>query len=68
MRLAQQLMTTVGTLVVAVSGFYFGASSVSAALGVQRLAETGLSVIGIVPEQGPDEYHRLCYRFRRRVY
>jgi hypothetical protein len=30
-QLAQQLLTTIGTLVVAVAGFYFGASSVTAA-------------------------------------
>jgi hypothetical protein len=33
-RLAQQLFTTIGTLVVAVAGFYFGATAVSAARGV----------------------------------
>lgn len=32
-RLAQQLLTTVGTLVVAVSGFYFGSSSTSSLAG-----------------------------------
>ncbi len=33
-RLAQQLLTTVGTLVVAVAGFYFGTRAVAAARGV----------------------------------
>jgi len=33
-RLALQLLTTIGTLVVAVAGFYFGTSAVSAARGI----------------------------------
>jgi uncharacterized membrane protein len=35
-RIAQQLITTVGTLVVAVAGFYFGSSTVSSAMSSAR--------------------------------
>lgn len=43
-RLAQQLLTTVGTLVVAVAGFYFGSNSVSKAIDASAVA-TNASLI-----------------------
>jgi hypothetical protein len=44
-RLAQQLLTTVGTLVVAVAGFYFGSTSVSSAVAAVRGDQAGAEPI-----------------------
>jgi len=44
-RLAQQLLTTVGTLVVAVAGFYFGSRAVAAARGVAVSPEPSIKSI-----------------------
>lgn len=52
-KLAQQLFTTMSTLVVAVSAFYFGSSSVAAAQ--QRALTSGAAVpvlLKVVPERG----------------
>jgi hypothetical protein len=53
-RLAQQLLTTVGTLVVAVAGFYFGSTAVSSAVAaVQPSTSTLMPVIReIAPKEG----------------
>jgi hypothetical protein len=52
-RLAQQLLTTVGTLVVAVAGFYFGSSAVSsAAAAVRGLPAARPMIGGITPAEG----------------
>jgi hypothetical protein len=52
-RLAQQLITTVGTLVVAVAGFYFGSSAVSTAVAAERGAKSSHPTIkSIQPTAG----------------
>jgi hypothetical protein len=51
-RLATQLLTTVGTLVVAVAGFYFGSSSVSSAIAAVRPTTVQPTMAGIEPQQG----------------
>jgi hypothetical protein len=45
MRLSQQLITTVGTLVVAVAGFYFGSTAVSSAAAAVRGDQAGAEPI-----------------------
>lgn len=52
-RLAQQLLTTVGTLVVAVAGFYFGSTTVSSA--VASVQETNISREPTIKEISPNE-------------
>lgn len=49
-RLAQQLITTIGTLVVAVAGFYFGSSSVAAAQ--MAIAVSHPVIKDIIPREG----------------
>jgi hypothetical protein len=44
-RVAQQLITTVGTLVVAVAGFYFGSSAVSTAVAAEPGAKSSHPII-----------------------
>jgi hypothetical protein len=52
-RLAQQLLTTVGTLVVAVAGFYFGSSAVSSAVAaVQGTTATNPAITDVTPKEG----------------
>lgn len=54
-RLAQQLVTTVATLVVAVAGFYFGATNVHAALEQHDKASTASTaplIRNITPDNG----------------
>lgn len=48
-RLAQQILTTVGTLVVAVAGFYFGSSAVAAGRAVAGFA--GLTIDSVSPDK-----------------
>lgn len=56
-RLAQQLVTTIGTLVVAVAGFYFGSSAVaSAASAVRGAAATGPVIEKIDPAEGQQHH------------
>ena len=53
MRLSQQLITTVGTLVVAVAGFYFGSTAVtSAAAAVRGQAGTEPVITTVTPVTG----------------
>ena len=53
-RLAQQLLTTVGTLVVAVAGFYFGSTTVSSAVAAAQSTTTSTPLIkDISPREGP---------------
>jgi hypothetical protein len=62
LRLAQQLLTTVGTLVVAVAGFYFGSATANSAAGAATAAIQGALAIpgsgsettigSVVPAQG----------------
>jgi heme/copper-type cytochrome/quinol oxidase subunit 2 len=51
-RLATQLLTTVGTLVVAVAGFYFGSSSVSSAVAAVRSTSPQATIGTINPLEG----------------
>jgi hypothetical protein len=51
-RLATQLLTTVGTLVVAVAGFYFGRSSVSSAVAAVRGTTTQPTIAAVTPVEG----------------
>lgn len=52
-RVAQQLITTVGTLVVAVAGFYFGSTAVSGGIAAERGAKLSHPMIkNIQPTQG----------------
>jgi hypothetical protein len=53
-RLAQQLITTVGTLVVAVAGFYFGSTAVTSAVaaGQGAVAASQPEIERVVPEEG----------------
>lgn len=54
-RLAQQLLTTVGTLVVAISGFYFGSSSTSSAAGTAGRAASAVqrsAITKVSPQRG----------------
>jgi hypothetical protein len=52
-RLAQQLLTTVGTLVVAVAGFYFGSSAVrSAAAAVRGTMSARPTIDNVDPTEG----------------
>ena len=52
-RLSQQLLTTVGTLVVAVAGFYFGSTAVtSAAAAVRGEARTEPVITTVTPASG----------------
>ena len=53
-RLSQQLLTTVGTLVVAVAGFYFGSTAVSsAAAAVHGEARAEPVITTVTPATGP---------------
>jgi hypothetical protein len=53
-RVAQQLITTVGTLVVAVAGFYFGSTAVSGAVTAVKggAAETNPKITDVSPREG----------------
>lgn len=52
-RLAQQLLTTVGTLVVAVAGFYFGSTAVSSAVAAaQGTTAASPSIKDVKPREG----------------
>lgn len=53
-RLAQQLMTTVGTLVVAVAGFYFGSTVVSSAVAAVQGTTTASNpaITDVSPKEG----------------
>jgi hypothetical protein len=51
-RLATQLLTTVGTLVVAVAGFYFGSTSVSSAIAAVRTTTGQPTIAGVAPPEG----------------
>ncbi|MGB8644476.1 MAG: hypothetical protein WCF84_04515 [Anaerolineae bacterium] len=52
-RLAQQLLTTIATLVVAVSGFYFGTSAVKAASKVtQETTGEAAEILTVSPDNG----------------
>jgi hypothetical protein len=52
MRLATQLLTTVGTLVVAVAGFYFGSSAVSSAVAAVREVGVSPTISSVNPTEG----------------
>jgi len=56
-RLAQQLITTVGTLVVAVAGFYFGSTAVSSAVAATQAAASTATptpvIASFTPKEGP---------------
>jgi hypothetical protein len=48
-RLAQQLVTTIGTLVVAVAGFYFGTSATAAAIGATAARRVNIRTASPLP-------------------
>jgi hypothetical protein len=53
-RLAQQLVTTVGTLVVAVAGFYFGSTTMSSATAAAAASSGSSPVVSrVTPDQSP---------------
>jgi hypothetical protein len=54
-RLAQQLLTTIGTLVVAVAGFYFGSTTVASATAAVRGGDTRAEsvITAVTPPGGP---------------
>lgn len=57
-RLAQQLITTVGTLVVAISSFYFGSTLTSSAAKKERQeVSAGPKIKDITPKEGPKGKH-----------